>query len=150
MLHICLVTFISFISNAKVHLLISCTIIQLIHFHLIHFTDHSLSHSHSRYLVLLILHRISTSLSLSFFNQSRLWKLGVSLDKTLIQKIYYIILKLDSDAITTPCHFIRITTWCQSKATHIEDSYLQSRFMLVLPVNVYKSLIICYLLLHHG
>ena len=51
----------------------------VIHFHLFHFTDHSPSHSHSPYLVLLIL-----------FNQSRLWKLGVSLDKMLISNIYFI------------------------------------------------------------
>ena len=97
MLHICFVTFISFISYTKVRLFISCTKVQLIHFHLIHFTDHSPSHSHSPFLVLLILHRISPSLSLSFFNQSRLWKLGVSLDKILFRNIYCII-------------FIRITT----------------------------------------
>ena len=55
------------------------------------FYDHRLSHSHSVYLVLLILHCISTTLSLSFFNQSCLWKLGVPLDETLIQIIYCII-----------------------------------------------------------
>ena len=53
------------------HLFISCTKVQLIHFiihfHLIHFTDHSPSHSHSPYLVLLMLHCISTSPCLSFF-----------------------------------------------------------------------------------
>ena len=80
------------------------------HFHLIHFTDHSPSHSHSAYVVLLILHRISTSFSLSFFSQSCLWKLGVSLDKILIRNIYCIMLKLNSDGITTPCYLIRIAT----------------------------------------
>ena len=104
-----LVTFISFISYTKVHLLISCAIVQLIHFHHIYFSDHSQSHSHSPYLVLLILHRISTSVPLSFLNQSRLWKLGVSLDKILIRNIYCIILQLNSHGITTPRHFIRIT-----------------------------------------
>ena len=73
MLHICLVTFITFISFTKVHLFISCIKVQLIHFvihfHLIHFTDHISFHSHSPYLPLLIPHRISTSLCLSFFNQ---------------------------------------------------------------------------------
>ena len=49
-----------------------------IHFHLIHFIDHGLSHSHSPYLVILILHRILALLSLSFFNQSRLWKVFIS------------------------------------------------------------------------
>ena len=44
-----------------------CTKVQLIHFHLTHFTDHSPSHSHSPYLVLLMLHHISTLLCLSFF-----------------------------------------------------------------------------------
>ena len=64
-----------------------CTKVQLIHF-----TNHSPSHSHSPYLVLLILHHISTFLCLSFFfNQSRLWKPGVSLDETLTQNIYCII-----------------------------------------------------------
>ena len=105
-----LVTFISFISYTKVHLFISCTKVQLIHFHLIHFTDHSPSHSHSPYLVLLILHRISTSLSLSFLNQSHLWKLGVSLDKILFRNVYCIILKLNSDGITALCYFIKIAT----------------------------------------
>ena len=47
---------------------------------------------------------------LSFFNQSHLWKLGVSLDKILLWNIHCIILKLNSDGITTPCHFIRNTT----------------------------------------
>ena len=95
MLHICLVTFISFISYTKVHLFISCNKVQLthsvIHSHLIHFTDHIPSHSHSTYLVLLMLHRISILLYLSFFKQPRLWKLGVSLDETIIRNIYCII-----------------------------------------------------------
>ena len=131
MLHICLVTFISFISYSKVHLFISCTKVQLIHFHLIHFTDHSPSHSPSPYLVLLILHHISTSLSLSFFNQSCLWKLGVSLDKISIQNIYCIILKLNFNEITTPCYFIRITT----KSTHKSQwlIILQNKIRLILP-----------------
>ena len=111
MLHNYLVTFNSFISFTKVHLFISCTKFQLIHFiihfHLIHFTDHSPPNSHSSYLVLLILHPISTSLCVSFSRQSCLWKLGVSLDKILIQNIYCIKI---FDGITTPCYFIRITT----------------------------------------
>ena len=82
-LHICLVTFISFILYNKVHL-----IRFAIHFHLNDFIDHSPSRSHLPYLVILILHCISTSLSLWFFNQSRLWKLGVSLDKVLIWNTY--------------------------------------------------------------
>ena len=75
------------------------------HFHLIHFTSQSSSHSfpsihltyqipshsHLPYLVILIPHRISTSSSLSFFNLSRLWKLGVSLDKFSICRTYCII-----------------------------------------------------------
>ena len=64
----CLVTFITFISFTKVHLFISC--IQLIHFiihfYIIHFTDHSSFHSHSPYLILLIPPPISTTLCLSF------------------------------------------------------------------------------------
>ena len=63
----------------------------VIHFHLIHFIDHGLPHSHSTYLVILILHRILALLSLSFFNQSRLWKLWVSLDKVFISNTYCII-----------------------------------------------------------
>ena len=58
-------------------------------------------------------------------------------------------LKLNSDGITSPCYFTRITTWCQSKATHVKDSLPRSRFMLVILVNIYKSLITCYLLLHN-
>ena len=45
---------------------------------------------------------------------------------------------------------MRITTWCDSKATHVNDRQLQSRFMLVARVNIYKSFIICYLLLYPG
>ena len=130
MLHICLITFISCISYTKVHLFISCTIVQLIHFHLIYFTDHSLSHSHSPYLVLLILHRVSASLTPSFFNQSYSWKLGVSLDKILIQNIYYIILNLKSDGITTPCHFIRITT------IMVEESLFKLNFLYVICITL--------------
>ena len=58
--------------DTKVHLFISCTKVQLIHFvihfHLIHFTNHSPSHSHSPSLVSLILHRNSTSLSFIFLS----------------------------------------------------------------------------------
>ena len=93
MLHICLVTFISFISFTKIHLFISYTRVQLIHFvirfHLIHFTDDSPFHSHSPYLVLLILHCSLTSLFLSFFLTNP--HSGVSLDKILIGNIYCII-----------------------------------------------------------
>ena len=93
--HICLVTFISFISYTNVNQLISCTKVQIlhfvIHFHLIDFLHHSTSHSHSPYLVLLILHRISSSLSLSCSNQSRLWKLGVPIDNTSTRNINCII-----------------------------------------------------------
>ena len=95
MLHICLVIFISFISYTTVHLSISYTKVQLIHsvihFHLIHFTDHSPSHSHSQYLVSLTMHRIHripNSLYLLLFSQSRLWKLGVSIDKKFLTEIY--------------------------------------------------------------
>ena len=82
--------------------------------HLIHFIDHSPlqknlriwshllnilngklqflssgpSQSHLPYLVILILHCYSTTLSPLLFNQSRLWKLGVSLDKALIWNTY--------------------------------------------------------------
>ena len=146
--HIYPVTFISF---TNVHLFISCTkfnsfissfisisfILQVtVHFIYIHhvwfclncivFQPHCLFH---------------------FFNQSRLWKLG----KILIRYIYTVYhLKLNFDGITSPCYFMRIPTWCQSKATEVEDSKLQSRFMLVVPVNIYESLTICYLLLHYG
>ena len=43
--------------------------------HLIHFIYHSPSRSHLLYLVVFILHGHSTSLSVSLFSQSRLWKL---------------------------------------------------------------------------
>ena len=59
------------LAETKVHLIILYTKVQLTHFvihlYLIHFTNHNSSHSHSPYLVLLILHRISTSFSLSCF-----------------------------------------------------------------------------------
>ena len=63
---------------------------SLRHSRLIHFIDHSPSHSHLLYLIILILHSYSTSLALSLFNQSCLWKLGVSLDKFLIWNAYCI------------------------------------------------------------
>ena len=50
--------------SLSIHL---CTKVQLINFHLIHFTDHSPSHSNSPHLVLLMLHHISALLCLSFF-----------------------------------------------------------------------------------
>ena len=50
--------------SLSIHL---CTKVQLINVHLIHFTDHSPSHSNSPYLVLLMLHHISALLCLSFF-----------------------------------------------------------------------------------
>ena len=84
MLHICLVTFISFISYTKVHF-----IHFVIHFHLIHSTDLSSFHPHLPYLVIFILHRYSISLSFFAFQP---------------------ILSLNSDGITTPFHFTRITT----------------------------------------
>ena len=59
-------------------------------------------------------------------------------------------LKLNCHGSTTPCYFKRMTTQCQSKTTHAEDSQLHSRFMWVVLINIYTSLIICYLLLHHG
>ena len=94
MLYICLATFISFVSYTKVHL--------------IHFIDHSPFHSYLPYLVILKLH-YSTSFSLSFFNQSRVWKLGVSLDKVLIWNTLHH-LKLNADGVTTRCYYTRITT----------------------------------------
>ena len=84
MLHICLVTFISFISYTKVHF-----IHFVIHFHIIHSTDLSSFHPHLPYLVIFILHRYSISLSFFAFQP---------------------ILSLNSDGITTPFHFTRITT----------------------------------------
>ena len=90
MLHIYLVTFTSFILVTKIHLFISYTKVQLIHFvigfHLIDFTDHSPSHSHSPYCIVVQLYCV-----FHFFNQSRHWKRGVSLDKILIGIIYCII-----------------------------------------------------------
>ena len=76
MLHICLVTFISFISFTKV---------QLIHFviHLIHFTA---SLQHSSYCIVIQPHCV-----FHVFNQSRLWKLTVFLDKVLMRNMYCII-----------------------------------------------------------
>ena len=50
--------------SLSIHL---CTKVQLINLHLIHFTDHSPSHSNSPHLVLLMLHHISALLCLSFF-----------------------------------------------------------------------------------
>ena len=85
MLHICLVTFIWFISYTKVNL-----IHFVINFQFIHFIEHSPSYPHLPYLFILIRHRISTSLSFSFFKQSRLLKLGVFLDKVLIWNTYCI------------------------------------------------------------
>ena len=117
-LHICLVIFISFISYTTVHLSISCTKVQIIHsvihFHLIHFTDHSPSHLHSQDLVSLTMHRIyriPNSLYLSLFSQSRLWKLGVSIDKNFKLKYILYHLRLNSDDITTFCYFKIITTF---------------------------------------
>ena len=115
MLNICLATFVSFISYMPEFLsFISYAIVQLIHFiinfHLIYFIDHSPSHSHSPYLVILTQYHISTSLSLSFFIQSVLWKLGVSLDKVLIWNAYCIIWNW-TDGITSPCYFIIITRY---------------------------------------
>ena len=93
MLHICLVYFTSFISFTNVHLFILCTKVQLIHFvihfHLIHFTDH-LIHIHHvwfySYCIVFQPHCV-----FHFLNQSRLWKLIVSLDKISIRNIYCII-----------------------------------------------------------
>ena len=93
-LHICLVTFISFISFTKVHLFIyapksnsfissfisisfiSKIIVHLIHIHHIWF-----------YLYCII---FQPHCDFHFFNQSCLYKLGASLDKILIQNIYCI------------------------------------------------------------
>ena len=58
-------------------------------------------------------------------------------------------MKLNFNGIITPCYFIRTLTWCQSKATHVENSLPHSRFLLVKLVNLDSSLIIYYLLLHH-
>ena len=85
MLHICLVAFISFISYTKFHLI--CVVP---HFHLIDSIDNSPSNSHIPYLFILILCRYSTSLPTSFFNQTRLWNLGVFCEKLLIWNTYYI------------------------------------------------------------
>ena len=85
LLHICLVTFIWFILFTKVNL-----IHFVINFHFIHFIEHSPSYPHLPFLFILIRHRISTSLSFSFFKQSSLLKLGVFLDKVLIWNTYCI------------------------------------------------------------
>ena len=94
LLHICLVIFISFISFTKVHLFILCKsnsfissfisisfilqiIVHLIHIH--HIWFYSCCIIFQPYCVF------------HFFNQTRLWKLGVSLDKILIRNIYCII-----------------------------------------------------------
>ena len=81
LLHIWLVTFISFISYTKVHLM---------HFNLIHFIAHSPSHIYHIWLYSYYILFQPHCLFL-FFNQSLLWKLGVSLDKTLILNTYCII-----------------------------------------------------------
>ena len=112
-LHICLVTFISFISNTKVQL-----IHFVIHFHLIHSIDHSLFHSHLPYVLILIWHGILASLSLLFFNQSHLWKVRVSLDKTLIWNCN--IWGWIRMVLLLPCYFIRITAWCQNHLLRLE------------------------------
>ena len=111
MLNICLATFVSFISYMPEFLsFISYTTVQLIHFHPIYFIDHSPSHSHSPYLVILTQYHISTSWSLSFFIQSVLWKLGVSSDKVLIWNGYCIIWNW-TDGITSSCYFVIITRY---------------------------------------
>ena len=60
--------------------------------HLICFTYHSPSRSYLPYLIIFILHGHSTTLSVSLFSQSRLWKLTtyvrMSLDKFLILDRY--------------------------------------------------------------
>ena len=90
-LHICLVTFISFISFTKVYLFIYVPnsnsfisisfilqiIVHLIHIHYIWFYSYCII--------------FQPNCVFHFFNQSRLWKLGVSLDKTLIRNMYCII-----------------------------------------------------------
>ena len=80
LLHIYLVTLISFISYTKVHLFISISfilqIIDLIHIHFIWFCS---------YCIIFQPHCI-----FNFLNQSCLWKLRVSLGKILIQNIYCI------------------------------------------------------------
>ena len=94
MLHICLVTFISFISFTKVHLFIyapksssfissfiSISFISKIKVHLIHI-------HHIWFYLYCIIFR--PHCDFHFFNQSCLYKLGVSLDKILIQNIYCI------------------------------------------------------------
>ena len=81
LLHICLVTFISFISYTKVHLM---------HFNFIYFIAHSPSHIYHIWLYSYYILFQPHCLFL-FFNQSLLWKLGVSLDKTLILNTYCII-----------------------------------------------------------
>ena len=95
MLHICLVTFISFTSFTKVNLLIyapksnsfilsfiSISFISKIIVHLIHI-------QHIRFYSYCIIFQLHCDFH--FFNQSRLWKLGVSLNIILIRNIYCII-----------------------------------------------------------
>ena len=96
MLHICLVTFISFISFTKVHYssfhvtnfntfissfisisFILQKIIHFIHIHHIWFCSYCIA--------------FQPHYVFHFFNQSRLWKRGVSLAKMLIWNIYCII-----------------------------------------------------------
>ena len=76
MLHICLVTFISFISFTKV---------QLIHF-VISFILQRRYNIHSSYCIVIQPHCV-----FHVFNQSRLWKLTVFLDKVLMRNMYCII-----------------------------------------------------------
>ena len=93
MLHICLVTFISFTSFTKVNLLIyapksnsfilsfiSISFISKIIVHLIHI-------QHIWFYCIIF----QPHCDFHFFNQSCLWKLGVFLDKILIRNIYCII-----------------------------------------------------------
>ena len=86
LLHICLVTFISFIyapkSNSFISSFISISFILQIIVHLIHI-HHIWFYS---YCII-----FQPYFVFHFFNQSRHWKLGVSLDKTLIRNIYCII-----------------------------------------------------------
>ena len=105
MLHICLVTFISFISYTKVHL-----IHFVFYFHLNHFIDHSSSHSH---FTIFGYTRITSyfNLIVSFIFEPipSLETRSVSRQSFNLKYILYH-LKLNSNGITTLCYFTRITT----------------------------------------
>ena len=112
--------------------LISFSLISLFKFHfyflqstvhLIHFTYHSPSRSCLPYLVVFILHGHSTSLSVSLFSQSRLWKLTNpqgSLDTFLILDRYSL---LEADRW---CFYYSLSLYIKQEIQHSVRSAIQT------------------------